>query len=59
VLFRSYFSVRVRVIIADSDDFHSAIARGMEGVVTAGATIPVIVNSDRELSANGRVRRNT
>jgi hypothetical protein len=29
----------------------------MEGVVTAGATIPVIVNSDRDLSANGRVRR--
>jgi multidrug efflux pump subunit AcrA (membrane-fusion protein) len=54
---REYFSVRVRVIIADSDDFHSAIARGMEGVVTAGATIPVIVNSDRDLSANGRVRR--
>ena len=51
---REYFAVRVRVIIADSDDFNSAIARGMEGVV---AGMPVIVSNDRDLTVNGRVRR--
>jgi len=51
---REYFAVRVRVIIADSDDFNTAIARGMEGVAMG---TPVIVSSDRDLSVNGRVRR--
>ena len=42
------------MIIADSDDFNTAISRGMEAVVLGA---PVIVNNDRDLSAYGRVRR--
>ena len=49
-----YYSVKTRVIIADSDDFHTAIARGLEMAVPVA---PVVVWNDRDLTANGRVRR--
>ncbi|MCL2146476.1 MAG: HlyD family efflux transporter periplasmic adaptor subunit [Synergistaceae bacterium] len=49
-----YYSVKTRVIVADSDDFYSAIARGLEMVVPAA---PVIVSNDKGLTVNGRVRR--
>jgi multidrug efflux pump subunit AcrA (membrane-fusion protein) len=46
-----YFTTRVRVLIADSDDFHSAISRGLEFVA------PVVISHDRDLTVNGRVSR--
>ncbi|MCL2060412.1 MAG: HlyD family efflux transporter periplasmic adaptor subunit, partial [Oscillospiraceae bacterium] len=49
-----YFTVKVRVILADSDEFYTAIARGLDNVYPV---LPVVVGSDRELTANGRVRR--
>ena len=49
-----YFSIKTRVIIADADDYNTAIAKGLEMVVPAA---PVVVSSDKTLMANGRVRR--
>jgi len=49
-----YFSIKTRVIIADADDYNTAIAKGLEIVVPAA---PVVVSSDKTLMANGRVRR--
>ena len=49
-----YFSVKVRVIIADSDDYNTAIAKGLDMVIPA---MPVVVSSDNVLTVNGRVRR--
>jgi multidrug efflux pump subunit AcrA (membrane-fusion protein) len=46
-----YFSVKTRVFIADSDDYYSAVSRGLEYYA------PVIVTHDRELGVNGRVSR--
>ena len=51
VLGTEYITVRHRVIIADSDDFHTAIARGLEFIA------PVVINHDRDLIINGRVSR--
>ncbi len=49
-----YFSVKVRVIIADSDDFNTAITKGLDTVMPAA---PVVLSSDKSLTVNGRVRR--
>jgi multidrug efflux pump subunit AcrA (membrane-fusion protein) len=49
-----YFTVKVRVIIADFDDFNTAIARGLDMVFPA---VPVVVSKDKDLTVNGRVRR--
>jgi multidrug efflux pump subunit AcrA (membrane-fusion protein) len=46
-----YFTTRVRVLIADSDDFYTAISRGLE------MSAPVVVSHDRDLAVNGRVNR--
>jgi multidrug efflux pump subunit AcrA (membrane-fusion protein) len=46
-----YFTVKTRVFIADSDDFYTAISRGME------YPAPVVVSFDRDLAVNGRVNR--
>jgi multidrug efflux pump subunit AcrA (membrane-fusion protein) len=46
-----YFTSRVRVLIADSDDFYTAISRGLESFA------PVVVSHDRDLAVNGRVQR--
>lgn len=49
-----YFSVKVRVIIADFDDYHTAIAKGLDMIMPVA---PVVVSSDKNLAVNGRVRR--
>jgi len=47
-----YYAVRQNVLIADSDDFYTAISRGLEMV-----GMPVITGYSQDLSINGRVRR--
>lgn len=49
-----YFSAKVRVIIADSDDYNTAIAKGLDMIYPAA---PVVVSKDKDLTVNGRVRR--
>ena len=49
-----YFSVKVRVIIADSDNYNTAIVSGLNMVIPAA---PVVVGMDRDLTVNGLVRR--
>jgi len=46
-----YISMKHRVIIADMDDFYTAISRGLEFVA------PIVVNHDKDLTVNGRVTR--
>ena len=51
VLGIEYFTARVRVFIADSDDFNSAISRGLEYIA------PVVISHDKDLAVNERVSR--
>jgi len=46
-----YYSTRVKVLIADSDDYYTAIAKGLE------IAAPVVVSNDKDLTVNGRVNR--
>ena len=46
-----YYSVRVKVLIADMDEYYIAISRGMDFFE------PVAVNYNKDLTLNGRVNR--
>ena len=51
VLGTEYYSIKVKVLISDSDDYYTAISKGLEYIE------PVIINSDRDLIVNGRVNK--
>jgi multidrug efflux pump subunit AcrA (membrane-fusion protein) len=46
-----YFTSKVRVIIADSDEYYTAISKGLAYVA------PVVISQSKDLSVNGRVNR--
>jgi len=46
-----YYSVKIKVLVADSDEYYTAISRGMEYFE------PVVVSFDKDLTVNGRVNR--
>ena len=46
-----YYTVRIKVLIADSDEFYTAISRGLEFFE------PVVVSFNKDLTVNGRVSR--
>ena len=47
-----YFSIRLKVLIADMDDYYTAISRGIDFYE------PVAINYNKDLTLNGRVIRN-
>ncbi|MDR1663903.1 MAG: HlyD family efflux transporter periplasmic adaptor subunit, partial [Clostridiales bacterium] len=46
-----YYSAKVKVIVADSDDRYAALSRGLDYYE------PVVVSTSKELTVNGRVSR--
>ncbi|MDR1440133.1 MAG: hypothetical protein LBJ10_09050, partial [Clostridiales bacterium] len=46
-----YYSVRLKVLVADTDEYYTAISRGLD------IWAPVAVGFDKGLGANGRVIR--
>ncbi len=48
---REYYSVKIKVLVADSDDYHTAISKGLE------YSEPVALSFNKNLIVNGRVNR--
>ena len=46
-----YYSAKVKVLVPDSDEYYSAISRGLDYFE------PVVVSFDKNLTINGRVNR--